>query len=222
MTADEASRTSARRDAQIDDLRERAASCRACDLWQRATQTVFGAGNASTADVMLVGEQPGDQEDIAGEPFVGPAGQLLDRALAEAGIDRRRVYVTNAVKHFKWRPQGKRRLHEKPNATEVRACLPWLQAELALVRPRVLVLLGATAAQAALGSPTRIGESPGNVVLSPLAPHVLVTLHPSAVLRSETPDSREARYRRLVEDFRWVADHAAAGPTDGPTATALR
>jgi len=164
----------------------------------------------SSADVMLVGEQPGDQEDLAGEPFVGPAGAMLDRALGEAGIDRRRVYVTNAVKHFKWRPQGKRRLHEKPNASEVRACLPWLQAELALVRPRVLVLLGATAAQAALGKPTRIGDSPGNVVMSTLAPHVLVTLHPSAILRSETPEAREARYARLVEDLRWAAEHGEA------------
>src|SRR3954471_210682 len=195
------------RDAEYAELRERAASCRACDLWQRATQTVFGEGVASTADVMLVGEQPGDQEDLAGEPFVGPAGAMLDRALIEAGIDRRRVYVTNAVKHFKWRPEGKRRLHEKPNASEVRACLPWLQAELALVRPRVLVLLGATAAQAALGKPTRIGDDPGNVVLSPLAPHVLVTLHPSAILRSDTPEAREARYRRLVEDLAWAARH---------------
>jgi DNA polymerase len=171
---------------------------------------VFGEGDASSSDLILVGEQPGDQEDLAGEPFVGPAGVMLDRALAEAGIDRRRVYVTNAVKHFKWRPAGKRRLHEKPNAGEVRACLPWLQAELALVRPRVLVLLGATAAQAALGKPTRIGDSPGNVVVSPLAPHVLVTLHPSAILRSETPESREARYQRLVEDLTWAARHGDA------------
>src|SRR4051812_32261192 len=198
------------RDAEYAELRERAASCRACDLWARATQTVFGEGEASTADLMLVGEQPGDQEDLAGEPFVGPAGAMLDRALVEAGIDRRRVYVTNAVKHFKWRPQGKRRLHEKPNATEVRACLPWLQAELALVRPGVLVLLGATAAQAALGKAIRIGDSPGNVVVSPLAPHVLVTLHPSAILRSETPEAREARYQRLVEDLRWAARHGDA------------
>ena len=165
---------------------------------------------------MFVGEQPGDQEDLAGRPFVGPAGAMLDRALEEAGIDRRRVYVTNAVKHFKWRPQGKRRLHEKPNATEVRACLPWLQAELALVRPRVLVLLGATAAQAALGKPTRIGESPGNVVMSALAPHVLVTLHPSAILRSETPEAREARYSRLVEDLAWAARHGDARITSEP------
>src|SRR4051794_28452211 len=195
------------RDAELDRVREHARSCRACDLWARATQTVFGEGAVSSASIMLVGEQPGDQEDVAGEPFVGPAGGILDRALEQAGIARSHVYVTNAVKHFKWRPQGKRRLHEKPNAGEVRACLPWLQAELALVRPRSLVLLGATAAQAALGKPTRIGDDPGNVVLSPLAPHVLVTLHPSAILRSDTPEAREARYRRLVEDLAWAARH---------------
>jgi DNA polymerase len=198
------------RDARAEELariREIAAGCRACDLWARATQTVFGEGPVD-ARIMLVGEQPGDQEDLAGEPFVGPAGAILERALQDAGLDRTRVYVTNAVKHFKWRPAGKRRLHEKPNAAEVRACMPWLQAELALVRPRVLVLMGATAAQAALGRPMKIGDAPGNIVPSPLAPHVLVTLHPSAVLRSETPEAREARYRRLVSDLRWAAEHA--------------
>ena len=187
----------------LPDLAEAATGCRGCDLYRDASQTVFGRGPAD-ASVMLVGEQPGDQEDLAGEPFVGPAGAMLDRALAEAGIDRRRVYVTNAVKHFKWRPQGKRRLHEKPNASEVRACLPWLQAELALVRPRVLVLLGATAAQAALGKPTRIGESPGNVAISPLAPHVLITLHPSAILRMPTDDQCHEAMRSLIEDMKLV------------------
>jgi DNA polymerase len=197
------------RAAELERIREQARACRACDLWARATQTVFGEG-AVEARIMLVGEQPGDQEDLAGEPFVGPAGAILARALADAGIERSRVYVTNAVKHFKWRPAGKRRLHERPNATEIRACLPWLQSELALVRPRVLVLLGATAAQAATGRSVRVGETPGNVVASPLAPHVLVTLHPSAVLRSDSPESREARYQRLVTDLRFAAEHAGA------------
>jgi DNA polymerase len=197
--------TDPRRSSELDRVRELATGCRACDLWARATQTVFGGGPVD-ARIMLVGEQPGDQEDLAGEPFVGPAGAILERALAEAGLDRSRVYVTNAVKHFKWRPAGKRRLHEKPNAAEIRACMPWLQAELALVRPNVLVLMGATAAQAALGKSVKIGEVPGNVVASSLAGHVLVTMHPSAVLRSQTPEEREGRFTRLVADLRWAAE----------------
>jgi DNA polymerase len=199
--------TDPRRSSELDRVRELAAGCRACDLWARATQTVFGEGPVD-ARIMLVGEQPGDQEDLAGEPFVGPAGAILERALAEVGLDRSRVYVTNAVKHFKWRPAGKRRLHEKPNAAEIRACMPWLQAELALVRPKVLLLMGATAAQAALGKAVRIGELPGNVVASSLAEHVLVSMHPSAVLRSQTPEEREARFARLVADLRWAAERA--------------
>ena len=176
---------------------------------------MFGEGPASTRDVMFVGEQPGDQEDLAGHRSSAPPAQMLDRALAEAGIDRARVYVTNAVKHFKWRPQGKRRLHEKPNATEVRACLPWLQAELRWSGHACWSCSARPRHRRRWAQPTRIGDSPGNVVISALAPHVLVTLHPSAILRSETPESREARYARLVEDLAWAARHgeASTAPT---------
>ncbi|HEV8143380.1 MAG TPA: UdgX family uracil-DNA binding protein, partial [Methylomirabilota bacterium] len=167
----------------LASLRAAAAHCRACPLWQRGTQTVFGEGDAH-ARVMFVGEQPGHEEDLAGRPFVGPAGKLLDRALAEAGIDRRRVYVTNVVKHFKWEPKGKRRIHAKPNASEIGACRPWLEAELELVKPEVLVCLGATAAQALLGRQFRVSVDRGRFVPSPLAPHALATVHPSAILRA--------------------------------------
>lgn len=192
---------------ELERLRSEAAACRACDLWARATQTVFGEGPPG-ARLMLVGEQPGDREDLAGEPFVGPAGAILERALKEAGLDRSRVYVTNVVKHFKWRASGKRRLHERPNAEEIRACLPWFEAELRVLRPSVVVLMGATAAQSALGRAVRIGDEPGLVVTSPIAPHVIVTLHPSAVLRSPDPASREARFARLVADLGLATSHA--------------
>src|SRR5918993_1982181 len=167
---------------------EAAKGCRACDLWRSGTQTVFGEGRAK-AELMLVGEQPGDQEDLAGRPFVGPAGQLLDRALEEAGIDRELAYVTNVVKHFKWQPRGKRRIHQKPNAAEIAACRPWLDAELTLIRPEVLVCLGATAAQALLGRQFRVSRDRGVPVESDLAPVVMATVHPSSILRS---DDREA------------------------------
>src|SRR5436309_11265239 len=159
-------------------LRAAAASCKACDLWKRGTQTVFGEGGAH-AEVVLVGEQPGNDEDLAGKPFVGPAGKLLDRALDAAGIDRRKTYVTNVVKHFKWVPQGKRRIHQKPNAREIAACRPWLDAEIGVLEPKVIVCLGATAAQALLGSKFRVSQQRGQLMPSPLAPHVLATVHPS-------------------------------------------
>jgi DNA polymerase len=188
--------------ARIADL---AAGCRACDLWARATQTVFGQGPAP-APVMLVGEQPGDREDLAGAPFVGPAGQLLDRALDDAGIDREQVFVTNVVKHFKWRPSGKRRLHEKPNKIEVAACHPWLEAELALVRPEALVCLGATAAGALLGPGIKVTKLALTPVPSPLAPLVVATLHPSAILRAVDGEARDVSLARLVGDLRLVAE----------------
>jgi DNA polymerase len=188
----------------LEQLREIAATCQGCDLWRDATQTVFGEGDAS-AEVVLVGEQPGDAEDRAGRPFVGPAGRLLDRALEEAGIDRRKVYVTNAVKHFKWTRRGKVRLHKKPNAEEVRACRPWLDAELQVVQPRVLVCLGATAAQALLGSTFRVSRQRGEFVESDLAPLVLATVHPSSVLRAPDDASRAAAYDGLVDDLAKVA-----------------
>src|SRR6266542_3987606 len=184
-------------------LREAAATCRACPLWRTGTQTVFGEGARRSA-VMLVGEQPGDREDHEGRPFVGPAGRLLDEALVEAGIDRSRAYVTNVVKHFKWQARGKRRIHAKPAWAEVAACKPWLEAELSVVRPDVLVCLGATAAQALLGRSFRVTRQRGEEVESDLASHVLATIHPSAILRAEDED--RVRERALfVEDLRVVA-----------------
>jgi uracil-DNA glycosylase len=182
-------------------LREAATVCHGCDLWRTATQVVFGEGRKA-ADVMLVGEQPGDQEDQQGKPFVGPAGRLLDKALEEAGIDRTHVYVTNAVKHFKWQPRGKRRIHQKPNWAEMTACKPWLDAELAVVQPRVLVALGATAAQIMLGKQFRVTKQRGELVDSPLAEHVTATIHPSAILRAE---DRDAEYAGFLADIRKVA-----------------
>jgi uracil-DNA glycosylase family protein len=186
----------------LKKLKETAAGCRACDLWKTGTQTVFGEG-LTKAEIVLVGEQPGDQEDLAGKPFVGPAGRLLDKALEEAGIDRKLAYVTNVVKHFKWQPRGKRRIHQKPNAAEVAACRPWLDAELSLLKPKVLVCLGATAAQALLGRQFRVSQSRGVPVESDLAPVVMATVHPSAILRS---DDREAEMALFVEDLRRVAE----------------
>src|SRR5438874_5409019 len=190
-------------------LREAAAGCRACPLWQTGTQTVFGEGRAP-AEVMLVGEQPGDQEDKQGRPFVGPAGRVLDEALEAAGIDRTKVYVTNVVKHFKWTAQGKRRIHKKPNAEEITACKPWLSAELESVQPRMLICLGATAAQALLGRTFRVTKDRGRLVESPLAPMVLATVHPSSILRATDDESRRIEMKRFVEDLQVAADALAA------------
>ena len=185
-------------------LRGAAAGCRACDLWKKGTQTVFGEGGRS-AELMFVGEQPGDREDLAGRPFVGPAGKLLDEALEEAGIDRRVVYVTNVVKHFKWKARGKRRIHDKPSWSEIAACRPWLEAELAVVQPRILVLLGASAAQALLGRAFRVTRSRGEIMeATGFAPYVM-TIHPSAVLRAPDAAARREEQRLLVEDLRGVA-----------------
>jgi len=191
-------------------LREAAAGCKACDLWERATQTVFGTGPRG-ARVLFVGEQPGNEEDLAGQPFVGPAGRLLDKALAEAGIDRAQTYVTNVVKHFKWEPRGKRRIHAKPNSQEVRACRPWLDAEVAAVKPDVIVCLGATAAQSLLGSAFRVSQRRGEVVASPLAPKVIATVHPSSILRAPDDEARRVETRRFVDDLKTVARVLAAG-----------
>jgi DNA polymerase len=186
----------------LPKLREAAAGCTACELYRTGTQTVFGEG-ARSAEAMFVGEQPGDQEDKAGKPFVGPAGRLLDEALEDAGIDRTQVYVTNVVKHFKWVGRGKRRIHQKPNWQEIAACRPWLEAELAVVEPRVLVCLGATAAQALFGRQFRVTRERGTPVESDLAEHVLATIHPSAILRD--PETREREYAAFVADLRTVA-----------------
>src|ERR1700734_238571 len=186
----------------IKTLREQASACKACDLWKFATQTVFGEGT-SKATIVLVGEQPGDQEDRAGKPFVGPAGKLLDEALAEAGIDRAQVYVTNVVKHFKWTPseRGKRRIHKKPRSSEIQACRPWLDAELGLVKPRVLVCLGATAAQSLLGREFSVTRQRGELIESPLAPKVLATVHPSSILRAPDAVARQTQMQEFVRDL---------------------
>jgi len=186
----------------LEALREAAAGCTACPLWQLGTQTVFGEGSAD-AEMMFVGEQPGDQEDRIGRPFVGPAGRLFDQALEAAGIDRSLTYTTNAVKHFKWKARGKRRIHQKPNWAEMTACRPWLAAELALVQPRVLVLLGATAAQSLLGREFRVTQNRRKLAESDLAESVTATIHPSAILRGE-PEQREVELNRFVEDLRFV------------------
>jgi len=175
--------------------------CTACHLYKRATQTVFGEGPRG-APIMLVGEQPGDYEDVAGKPFVGPAGKIMDRALEESGIDRTKVYVTNAVKHFKWEPRGKRRIHQKPNSREIAACRPWLEAELRLVKPKLLVCLGATAAHAIFGPSFRVTRERGKVLSSKLAPRVLATVHPSSLLRQPDEESRQREYKRFVADLR--------------------
>ena len=186
----------------LKKLHEAAAGCQACPLWENATQTVFGEGGAH-ADVVFVGEQPGDREDVEGRPFVGPAGQLLDRALEETKIDRSQVYVTNVVKHFKWKPQGQRRIHQKPNWREIAACRPWLDAEVSVLKPRVLVCLGATAAQALLGRDFRVSRQRGELVDSPLAPKAIATVHPSSILRAE---DREAEFAEFVRDLETVAE----------------
>src|SRR5262252_2719135 len=188
----------------IPGLRDAAAHCRACDLWKRGTQTVFGEGGGPQPRVMLVGEQPGDQEDIQGHPFVGPAGKLLDKALAEAGIDRQQVYVTNAVKHFKWEPRGKRRIHKKPNSMEITACKPWIEAEIEVLHPAVIVCLGATAAQALLGRQFKVSTQRGVWVPSTLAPFVMATVHPSSLLRAPDEETRRLETRRFVADLKLV------------------
>ena len=188
----------------VDELRKEAAGCRACHLWEQATQTVFGEG-PEEAEVMMVGEVPGDREDIEGRPFVGPAGRLLDQSLERAGIPRDDVYMTNVVKHFKWRPRGKRRIHQKPNAEEIAACRRWLDAELAVIRPRVLVCLGATAAQALLGRTFRVTRQRGEFVESPLAPFVTATVHPSSILRADGEEAREAALNAFIADLEKVA-----------------
>ena len=188
----------------VKALEAAAGKCRGCDLYKTATQVVFGSGPKS-ARIMFVGEQPGDQEDRQGEPFVGPAGAVLDKALADAGLARDEVYVTNAVKHFKWEPRGKRRIHKKPRASEIRACRPWLEAELRSIRPQVVVCLGATAAQSVMGSSFRLMQQRGQVVSSTLAPRVVATIHPSAVLRAPDAEGRRSAYEMLVDDLRVAA-----------------
>jgi DNA polymerase len=188
----------------LDALRAASAHCRGCDLYRNATQTVFGEG-ADRAEVMLVGEQPGDREDREGEPFVGPAGRLLDRGLDEAGIDRNLAYVTNVVKHFKWRPAGKRRIHQKPNAQEIGACRPWLDAELAVLHPRIVVCLGATAAQALFGRSFRVTQQRGQLVEWDREPLALATVHPSSILRAPDDETRTREFDAFVADLRVAA-----------------
>jgi DNA polymerase len=193
--------------ASIEALREQAVNCRACDLWKTGTQTVFGAGPAR-ARIMLVGEQPGNDEDLAGEPFVGPAGKLLDRALEQAGIDRTEVYVTNTVKHFKWAPQGKRRIHKKPSGREIRACRAWLDAEIEAIEPDIIVCLGATAAQALLGADFRVTEMRGKP-MTHAGRRYIATVHPSSILRAQDDDARKLDMRRFVADLRVIAEMTA-------------
>lgn len=188
----------------LSAFRRAAADCKACDLWRRGTQTVFGEGTRR-AEVLMVGKQPSNEEDLRGEPFVGPAGRLLDEALAEAGIDRAGIYVTNVVKHFKWEPRGKRRIHKKPNASEIAACRPWLEAEIALVKPKVIVCLGATAAQALLGPKFKVTRERGRLTESTLGPYVIATVHPSSILRAPDDETRRREKRLFVEDLIQVA-----------------
>lgn len=187
----------------LSRLREAAGSCRACELWRKGTQTVFGEGSPD-ASVMLVGEQPGDREDLTGHPFVGPAGALLERALGEAGISRDDIFLTNVVKHFNWEARGKRRIHRKPNLSHIRACRPWLDAEIKLVDPDVLVLMGATAAQALLGRNFKVTEHRGELADSSLAPSVMATVHPSSILRARDSATRHAELEAFVRDLRVV------------------
>jgi len=187
----------------LKKLKIAAAGCQACDLWRTGTQTVFGEGN-QTSTVMFVGEQPGNQEDLQGHPFVGPAGNLLDKALVEAGIDRTKVYVTNVVKHFKWEPRGKRRIHKKPNAMEINACRPWLESEINVVKPRVIICLGSTAAQALLGPKFKVSIQRATFVKSDLAPFVTATVHPSSILRAPTDDKRREEMARFIADLKKI------------------
>lgn len=187
-------------DGSLKEVRAAALHCQACPLWKTGTQTVFGEG-ASHASAVFIGEVPGNDEDLAGRPFVGPAGKLLDAALAEVGIERAGIYLTNVVKHFKWEPRGKRRLHQKPNAAEIAACRPWLEAELKLVQPRLIVCLGATAAQALLGRAFRVTQQRGKPIRSSLAPFVLATVHPSSLLRMPDPAARRAAREQFIADL---------------------
>jgi uracil-DNA glycosylase len=191
-------------DATLEELQKAAKNCKACDLWKLGTQTVFGEG-APNAQIMMIGEQPGNQEDLEGRPFVGPAGKLLDAALEEAGIDRKKVYVTNAVKHFKWEPRGKRRIHKKPNASEIAACRPWLDAEIAALRPKIIVCLGATAAQSLFGRDFRVTQHRGEFLRSSLAPYVLATVHPSSILRAPDEATRAEEMKRFIADLRKIS-----------------
>jgi len=188
----------------LPSLKAAAADCKACDLWEKGTQTVFGEGR-SRATFLFVGEQPGNEEDLTGKPFVGPAGRLFDDALGEAGIDRKQTYVTNVVKHFKWEPRGKRRIHKKPNAVEIKACRPWLEAEIAQVKPKVIVALGATAAQALLGPKFRVTKQRGEFLESTLASYIMATVHPSSILRAPDDETRRLEYRRFVDDLKKLA-----------------
>jgi len=189
--------------ASLEELKAAAKKCQACNLWKHATQTVFGEG-LPNAKIILIGEQPGNQEDLEGKPFVGPAGHLLDEALAEAGIDRKKVYVTNAVKHFKWEPRGKRRIHKKPGAGEIAACRPWLDAEIAALHPKIIVCLGATAAQALLGSDFRVTQHRGEFLKSQLAPIVIATVHPSSILRAPDEQTRHTEMKRFIADLKKI------------------
>jgi uracil-DNA glycosylase len=184
----------------LESLRGAAKDCKACDLWERGTQTVFGAG-ARKSRIMFVGEQPGNDEDVEGKPFVGPAGRLLNEAMSEAGIDRDQVYVTNVVKHFKWEPRGKRRIHVKPNAVEIAACRPWLEAEIAAVKPELIVCLGATAAQALIGKEFCVSKQRGELLPSPWGIRIAATVHPSSVLRAPDDDTRRTEKKRFIEDL---------------------
>jgi DNA polymerase len=192
----------------LEQVRLAAAECRACELWKRGTQTVFGEG-AQHAEIMLVGEQPGDKEDLAGRPFVGPAGRILDQALDDVGIDRSKVYVTNAVKHFKWEPRGKRRLHKRPDAAEIAACRPWLDQEIELVRPRVVVCLGATAAQSLLGRTFKVTKQRGEFFPQPDGHLITATVHPSSILRAPDAAARDAELAAFTDDLRQVAKKLA-------------
>jgi uracil-DNA glycosylase len=195
--------------SSLSTVREAARKCEACHLYKRATQTVFGEGPKG-APMMLVGEQPGDYEDVAGKPFVGPAGKMMNRALEEAGIDRKEVYVTNAVKHFKWEPRGKRRIHQKPNSREIAACRPWLEAEIRVVKPKLVVCLGSTAGQTVFGPSFRVTRERGKLLSSKLAPKVVATVHPSSLLRQPDEESREREYKNFVADLRAAVKAADA------------
>ena len=189
----------------LNKLRAAAADCKACDLWKTGTQTVFGEGKQKSL-IMFIGEQPGDKEDLSGRPFVGPAGALLDKALEEVGIDRTKVYVTNVVKHFKWEPRGKRRIHKKPNAREITACRPWLDSEIDVIQPRAIICLGSTAAQAILGPKFRVSVQRGTFVPSELAEYVTATVHPSSILRAPSDEARRTERERFVEDLRKIRE----------------
>ena len=191
----------------LEELRRDARTCKACDLWRKGTQTVFGGG-AAHPQIMFVGEQPGNQEDLEGKPFVGPAGKLLNTALEEAGIDRSKTYVTNAVKHFKWEPRGKRRIHKNPNAAEINACRPWLDAEISVLKPQVIVCLGATAAQALLGRDFRVTQQRGELMKSSLAPFIMATVHPSSILRAPDDETRRTEMQRFIQDLQQLAKFA--------------